>query len=68
MPIRKEGTEIFYFDESSQEWLEGTVAKYIRGFGYTIESQVDGETLQCKFFLKMKNSKTNFNGIYRVEL
>lgn len=48
MPIRKEGTPIFYYDETSQEWLEGTISKYIRGFGYTIDAEVDGETQERK--------------------
>ena len=51
MPVRKEGTNVFYYDEVSTEWLEGTIAKYIRGYGYTVETDVDGETMQCKYWL-----------------
>ena len=58
MPVRKEGTNVFYYDEVSTEWLEGTIAKYIRGYGYTVETDVDGETMQCEyFFAKLLYSK-----------
>ena len=48
MPIRTKGTQIFYYDETSQEWLEGTISNDILPFGYTVDAEVDGEMKQSK--------------------
>jgi len=62
MPVRKEGTNVFYYDEVSTEWLEGTIAKYIRGYGYTVETDVDGETMQLDILAKLiKTEKPRLN-------
>lgn len=50
MPARVEGDLVFVFLEHLNEWVDGTVLNYIKGFGYEVDITINDETTTGKIF------------------
>ena len=44
MAPRSKGDLVIVYLEHREEWLNGTVVQYIRGFGYEVDIEDQGET------------------------
>ena len=51
MPVRRNGDPIVFWLEEEKQWVEGSVIKYIRGFGYEVQGQFQDETIHGIIYL-----------------
>ena len=59
MPARVEGDLVFVFLEHLNEWVDGTVLNYIKGFGYEVDITINDEITTGKFFSRIN---TGYSG------
>lgn len=48
MPVRKSGDEVVFYDQATQEWRNAKVERYIKGYGYQINYEDEGENYQVE--------------------